>query len=64
MLLGTIGPLSGDLVGGIGGILAGVGIGALSKKITPIVSDKVAKLFRNDSLIAIYDFKKKYNIKE
>jgi hypothetical protein len=64
MLLGTIGPLSGDLIGGIGGILTGLGLGAFSRKITPIISDKMAKIFRNDSLIAIYDFKKKYNIKE
>lgn len=67
LLLGTIGPmasqLGSDVIGYLGGILAALGFKVIDKKVTPIISDKLAKIFQNDSLVAIYDFKKKYSIK-
>lgn len=64
LLLGTIGPLAAQQIGGIGGLLAALGFRALDKKITPILSEKLAKIVHSDYLVAIYEFKKKYYIKD
>jgi len=66
--LGTIGPLTAEITSGIAGVLAGIGFRVLDKKLTPVVtkslSKGLAKIFRNDHLLAIYDFKKKYKLCE
>jgi hypothetical protein len=63
LLLGTIGPIASQGIGGAAGILAGLGFRALDKIITPRLTKEVAKLVNSDYLVAIYEFKKKYNIK-
>lgn len=63
LLLGTIGPLAAQEIGGISGLLAALGFRALDKKISPIISDKLTKIIFSNYLVAIYDFKKRYNIK-
>ncbi len=64
LLLGTVGPLAAQQILGVGDILAGLGFRAFDKKITPVISDRLAKIIGSDYLVAIYDLKKKYNIKD
>ena len=63
LLLGTIGQLAAQQIGGISGLLTALGFRALDKTITPKISDRLAKILPSDYLVAIYEFKKKYNIK-
>jgi hypothetical protein len=57
-----IGALSGP-VGGVGGLLAGLGINVASEIFTqdPIVEKCVKKTVQNH-VVNIFDFRKKYNI--
>lgn len=63
LLLGTIGPLAAQSMGGVVGLLAGLGFRALDKMITPKISQALSKAVHSDYLVAVYEFKKKYNIK-
>jgi hypothetical protein len=62
LLLGTVGPLVAQSIGGASGILAGLGFRVFDKTITPVMTKTISKgsarVFKNDYLLAIYEFKK------
>jgi hypothetical protein len=63
LTLGLVGPIASHEFGLLGGLLAGLGIKVLDKKIIP-VSEKISKIRRPNHLVAIHDFMKKYSIKD
>lgn len=62
-VLGIIGFLAQQNIVGVGGLLASLGIGMINKKV-PFISEKISKLINKNYLVAIHDFKIKYNIKD
>jgi hypothetical protein len=60
--IGLVGALATLPIGGIGGILASLGFSLLEKHVTSIVSNKLARAIHPHRMVAIYDFKQRYNI--
>jgi hypothetical protein len=60
--LATLGSLASQEIGGLAGLLSGLAIKYLDRKISQRATEKLAQLRSNDSVISIYEFKKKYNI--
>ena len=61
--LGLIGTLAAGPIGGVGGLLAGLGLNAVEKILeikTDAISETLIKKVSPNYLVTIYDFKKKY----
>ena len=67
LALGAVGTISAGLSGGYTGLLSGLGFDVMDNLFQlkeESITEKIAKAFSSSQQVAIFDFKKKYSIKE
>jgi hypothetical protein len=68
VVIGGVGAFASSLIGvdpTTGGLLASLGFRAMDRALSRVempIGDRLSRLFNNEYLVNIYDFKQKYNL--